>query len=110
MSDTKELVFDEQCLAAYLVVGENKWGRGYTKDEALRNARRPKEYIVYRVNGDPRRAYIGGMFGDLTYNKEDGFALVEQVKKKGSKMDDIELRVVEPEVKEEEKKEPASIS
>ena len=101
MSDTKELVFDGQCLSAYLVVGENKWGRGYSKGEALRNARKPKEYIVFRVNGDPRRAYIGGMFGDLTFHKEDGYALVEQVRAKDSKIDDIELRVVEPEKEEE---------
>ena len=102
MSDKEELVFDIHCLAAYLVVGENHWGRGYSKGEALRNARKPKEYIVFRVNGDPRRATIGGMFGDLTYHNEDGYALVEQVRAKDSKIEKIELRVVKPEKKKEE--------
>lgn len=35
----------------YLVIGTNQcWGRGFSIDEALKNASKPKHYVVYKAN------------------------------------------------------------
>ena len=77
---SRALEFDKDVLSSYLVIGPYTWGRGYSRGEAVRNAHSPDEYDVYRIHPDPRRTSVGGIFGELSYKTEDGYAMVDNVR------------------------------
>ncbi len=47
-----------------LVIGEGVWGKGDTLEEALKNAGRPKKYLVYVVHPDTQ---VNVMDGSLSF-------------------------------------------
>ena len=81
---TEKLVsYDPAVLSFWIVVVPNYWGKGRTREEAWKNARKSahvrankkfKDFYVYRVHETAR---IGGDMGNLKYHGKHGYALVE---------------------------------
>lgn len=91
---SKELIFDEKTLCCWMVIGSNhSWGRSKTLAKALRIARSPKEYDVYRV---AESAQCCPYYGTLQYKPSDGYAFIESVRKKNSEHDSTDPHVREP--------------
>ena len=83
MTEAKLVSYDPAVLDFWLVVIPNHWGKGRTRAEAWKNARKVahvhpnkkfKDFYVYRVH---ETAWIEDFMGNLKYHGKHGYALVE---------------------------------